>query len=256
MLGRGLLFATGAPAASAAYVLLHTPTTAPSPDARFEANRCATRDEGLARLRADGFATVPGVDCARLASTLDSRRRRQKAVEVSKGRLHYDLVHSRHRDDADLQRSIEALAGPLRDMAEAYCETRRVKLTQVQFLDSLPGSAAQIWHSDNAARGLTFMLPLEAIRCDMGPTEVLPRSHASWAAFPTTRALSCGPVETGDALVFDARLLHRGGANGSRARRRVLVLRYDVSDPPGTGLLGTALRRVVAHAWAQLSDLS
>ena len=163
MLGRACFLATGAPAA---YVLLHTPTTAPSPDPRFEANRCGTRDEGLARLRADGFATVPGVDCARLASTLDSRRRRQKAVEVSRGRLHYDLVHSRHRDDADLRRSIEALAGPLRDMAEAYCETRRVKLTQVQFLDSMPGSAAQIWHSDNAARGLTFMLPLEAIRCD------------------------------------------------------------------------------------------
>ncbi|KAH8049972.1 ATPase [Aureococcus anophagefferens] len=83
----------------------------PSPDARFEANRCATRDEGLARLRADGFATVPGVDCARLASTLDSRRRRQKAVEVSRAGS-TDLVHSRHRDDADLGERIGA-SGPL-----------------------------------------------------------------------------------------------------------------------------------------------
>ena len=85
---------------------------------------------------------------------------------------------------------------------------------------------------------------------------MMPRSPTAAIGVPTTRALSCGPVETGDALVFDARLLHRGGANESRACRRVLVLRYDVSDPPGTGLLGTALRRVVAHAWAQLSDLS
>ena len=221
--------------------------------------RCATPASAVELIRTQGYAVMSGADASALADTLDDTRKKD-AVEVSAGRLHYEMTRRLRKRDERVRGVIdEAVAPQLRALAAAYLGTDNVRLTQVQFLDSLPDSAAQIWHCDNAERGLTFILPLERIGSDMGPTEVLPRSHlGDWRAFATTRRRLVGPVSTGEVVCFDARLLHRGGANESRRRRRVLVLRYDdrATPPPGVGVVGTAFRRCVAHGWAQLGDLA
>ena len=138
-------------------------------------------------------------------------------------------------------------------------------MTQLQLLDSLPGSEDQFWHCDNTARGLTFVIALDDVAEESGPTELLlgtqhihDKDTGAFSALSCLRSLFVGPgpqvhravLGAGDALVFDSRTLHRGGANRSELSRPVAIVRYDPSDrsPPGCGMLATLLLRVVGGA--------
>jgi hypothetical protein len=61
-----------------------------------------------------------------------------------------------------------------------------------------------------------------------------------------------GCIDAGDAILYDARIFHRGRGNTSleavgNVDRPVLVLRWDASNtpPPGAGLIGTSVNRHV-----------
>jgi len=152
----------------------------------------------------------------------------------------------------------------------------RYTITQLQFLNAFPKSSNQIWHRDNKFRGLTAIVALQDIRGN-GPTELILGSHHQnfsllpqcWNiiqnclpanfkrrdmygddSFSELSLLGC--IDAGDAILYDARIFHRGRGNTSleaagNVDRPVLVLRWDASNtpPPGAGLIGTSANRHV-----------
>ena len=269
-MNNGVLRRCGMTAAAAAPIAgLLWPLASPHEgDTRMTGAHCGSDALACERLHRLGYAVIPGAELADLATTLDVQRRRQAAVEVTAGRLHLELLlarrlaSSRGDVDTDAARLLETInarvAPPLRALACRYLGTDEVMLTQAQFLDSAPGAVAQGWHRDNARRGLTFLIPLAHISTAMGATELLPSSHADGAApAAVSRLLRCAPLDVGDVLCYDSRLLHRGGANVSPERRRVLVLRFDdpATPPPGVGLLGALAQRAAGGAWSRAAGL-
>lgn len=105
----------------------------------------------------------------------------------------------------------------------------------------------QAWHADGAhlwdgttssdanplpqlpAHALTVFIPLCDIHASNGPTEFCLGSHVRGCEYDaeaetgqqTTRALH---AKAGDAIVFDYRVWHRGGANASETDRQVFYL--------------------------------
>jgi hypothetical protein len=128
----------------------------------------------------------------------------------------------------------------------------RYKLTQVQFLLAQPGSEHQIWHRDNIAPGLTLIIALKDVKGN-GPTELQLGSHLdNFNIFNDHDEVLLGCLTAGDALLYDARMIHRGrgyplfavgGGDGGEEHpeRPVLILRWDSlsTPPPGTGLIVT-----------------
>lgn len=94
---------------------------------------------------------------------------------------------------------------------------------------SHPGAGPQILHRDSnflfggldaeidlPPFAMTLLIPLVDVSLDMGPTEFWPGSHrvrnqAEATAAPPLRT----PFKAGSALLIDARVFHRGGANVS-----------------------------------------
>ena len=111
-------------------------------------------------------------------------------------------------------------------------------LSTVQSIRLHPGEAAQSWHTDDGfyltprphARTLaiTVIWAIEDFTADNGATELIPGSHLWGAEHPDTRdvAAIAAVMPAGSALVFDAALWHRGGANRSPGTRLGLSPQY------------------------------
>ncbi|KAL7548028.1 hypothetical protein ACHAWF_011364 [Thalassiosira exigua] len=160
----------------------------------------------------------------------------------------------------------------LQDVVKNYFShhgIKRYELTDLQYLNAAPQSTHQIWHRDNKFRGLTAIVALQNVRGN-GPTELILKSHKDnftlwprmWnAILPThqnnTDSISDQPllgcIDAGDAILYDARIFHRGRGNNidnalnlnldeeSTNDRPVLVLRWDAANtpPPGAGIIVT-----------------
>lgn len=153
----------------------------------------------------------------------------------------------------------------LQDIVKLYFEQHnieRYELTDVQLLNAYPDSTNQIWHRDNTCCGLTAIVALKDVRSN-GPTELLIGTHRKdfslWNVFrsaifesSSNKDLQCGQpllgcINSGDAILYDARVFHRGRGykKGDRQSddqdRPVLVLRWDSTrtPPPGAGLIKT-----------------
>lgn len=188
---------------------------------------------------------------------------------------------SRRRESSD-KTTVNAETLPLvslQHIVQSYFKqhgTERYMITQLQFLNAFPKSNNQIWHRDNKFRGLTAIVALQDIRGN-GPTELILGSHHQnfsllpqcWNiiqnclpanfkrcdmngddSFSELPLLGC--IDAGDAILYDARIFHRGRGNTSleavgNVDRPVLVLRWDASNtpPPGAGLIGTSVNRHV-----------
>ena len=76
-------------------------------------------------------------------------------------------------------------------------------------------------HAHDSARAPQIQISLTEVLEEMGPLEVLPGSHRSQPATAATASQLPQPlpVGVGDAVVYDAALRHRGGANRSRQPR-------------------------------------
>lgn len=138
----------------------------------------------------------------------------------------------------------------------------RLFVSECQLLVSDPGAVTQIWHRDNRRCGLTVIFPLTDVDDEVGPTQLLPGTQhlasnglagltgALPALAESAGAQTAGPLQPGDALIYDARVLHRGLRNASYGRCRVVVvLRLDYTDtpPPGGTWLHTSLARLGGH---------
>lgn len=162
----------------------------------------------------------------------------------------------------------------LQDVVDSYFKQhciKRYRLTDLQFLNALPGSSNQIWHRDNKFRGLTAIVSLNNIR-DNGPTELILGSHKEhftlfqkcWDVLGEAHghdSLSDQPllgcIDAGDTILYDARIFHRGRGNntqdfsdvkeGEITDRPVLVLRWDATrtPPPGAGLIVTTANKYI-----------
>lgn len=123
-----------------------------------------------------------------------------------------------------------------------------------------PKSEAQIWHADSphsvpehqAPHLLNVLVPLETVTGEMGPTELVPGSHLLTnhlkedAKFGTEilyqadtnspqRIGSCeqpvaATMDAGSVLIFDDRILHRGGHNRAACDRDVAFFSYRKND--------------------------
>lgn len=227
-------------------------------------------------------------------------------AEPTKGRFHCELTNTFHRywsrsDDlavSDIKSTVLAVESRAKQFAHVFfnpplpgvsgvagvagvaTKNIRFRMTQLQLLDSKAQSQVQFWHVDNTSRGLTFVVALEDIHEEHGPTELMTSTQTMHA--PTdgefqinhccttvTQALACtrgssdghqgedqplkivrvqkATLAKKEAFVFDSRTWHRGGANMSDTSRPVLIIRYDLSDctPPGMGVVGTSLIRFV-----------
>lgn len=103
---------------------------------------------------------------------------------------------------------------------------------------SHPGAAPQYTHRDSKflfggipdeidlpPYSVTMLVPLTDVPMEMGPTEFWPGSHRvvddSRSENPQRKAMKAGSV-----LLWDARLLHRGGANLSQSVRPAVYITY------------------------------
>ena len=101
-----------------------------------------------------------------------------------------------------------------------------------------PGETPQPWHIDDGAGGLPWPKPrpmfgvstiwaLEDFTHENGATEVIPGSQ-NWPASREAAEHEVHKVAmpAGSVVVFDGRLLHRGGANNSSATRLAVTPQY------------------------------
>ena len=157
-------------------------------------------------------------------------------------------------------REMEALDSKFKSLATAAlgCEC---ELAFAGVVVSDPGSPAQLWHVDSLhvskdadeANLVNVLVPLvEDVSEDMGPTEFVSGSHkltnhhnssnfGPEIAYQDPRnkpeLLQGGEVATlkklwskTEALIFDDRIMHRGGPNASRKRRYLAYFSYRRSD--------------------------
>ena len=113
------------------------------------------------------------------------------------------------------------------------------------FLMSTTGAAEQMWHVDGghleSSNGgyypthcFNVFIPLVDVTEDLGPTEVVPKSHrkrhtakVNQGMKPSTTPFS-PTLTVGDAFLFDFRTLHRGLSNKSLTNRPILVLTFSI----------------------------
>ena len=150
--------------------------------------------------------------------------------------------------------------------------TDDAELCELSALIADPGAQSQALHPDTQITGahahcalLTVFLALDDVRADMGPTEVVPRTHsgeahavlregnrvAQLSPSPASAAdageaalIASGypsPVpailSAGDALLMDSRTIHRGSSNvAEHARRKLAYASFLVpaNPPPGS----------------------
>lgn len=111
-------------------------------------------------------------------------------------------------------------------------------LSTMQSIRLYPGEAAQSWHTDDGfyltprphlrTLAVTVIWAIEDFTADNGATELIPGSHRWADDHPDARGAAgvAAVMPAGSALLFDAALWHRGGANRSRATRLALSPQY------------------------------
>ena len=111
-------------------------------------------------------------------------------------------------------------------------------LSTMQSIRLHPGEAAQSWHTDDGfyltprphprTLAVTVIWAIEDFTADNGATELIRGSHRWADDHPDARGAAgiAAVMPAGSALVFDAALWHRGGANRTRATRLALSPQY------------------------------
>ena len=141
----------------------------------------------------------------------------------------------------------------MRPFLELAAGGGRARLCEFAALVSDPGSARQPVHPDTNYRRdrcvVTSFVALQDVAADMGPTVFIPGSHTASAHLAFREAGERGgaaleaphgvaTLGTGDATVFDSRLLHCGGGNESDRRRVLFYFSFEVdgSDNPNAAV--------------------
>ena len=195
-----------------------------------------------ARLARDGFVRYAASDAWCEAAASDARAALDAALapgawlpECLRPRVGTNIRTRTRRWDVavDAAAAVAAAAAPAADLAAVVGDD--AALVQLSVVASDPGAPAQQVHCDTAFSPgpplYTFLVALQDVSAAMGPTRVWPGTHAAafHAKSPAERARHLaleapaggGAARGGDALLFDSRVYHGGGANGE-ARRLLL----------------------------------
>lgn len=157
------------------------------------------------------------------------------------------VSHSRGGKKQSLGAAFEAVAGgPGADLWELG-----VVVTE-------PGAAAQPIHFDAPCRCLyTTFVALQDVSHDMGPTCFLLGTHSELVhnhfekapanVIEQAKAASAS-LSAGDAVIYDSRILHAGGANRSDRTRALLYVTFrdPTSDPAALGIDQHSIRAELA----------
>lgn len=137
----------------------------------------------------------------------------------------------------------ELLCGPLGSALEALVGAEG-ELHELACVITAPGAAPQVVHADAdwgaRATMYTAFVALQDVDADMGPTRFLRGTHtaeAHAALYERERpadVIACADarlavLRTGDATVYDRRLLHAGASNRSNATRSLFYVTFRVA---------------------------
>jgi hypothetical protein len=164
----------------------------------------------------------------------------REIVMRSPGRYEISLLYSTAPD------CLESLKQILSPVVFALLEAKDwndVSICNLSLVISTPGSPEQSCHADGPHSNLqkhlpchvmNIFVPLHDLTLAMGPTELRPGTHyhtrnlapmmLAAACRKTLRRAVAPILATGDVLIFDYRVLHRGGANKTMQNRSFLVL--------------------------------
>ncbi|CAL53283.1 Nicotinamide N-methyltransferase-like [Ostreococcus tauri] len=199
-------------------------------------------NELLSRVEAQGLN--PRLDIFRFAEICSRAR----------GGMRYDYT----RPDSERVRALETLkctraihsweslqrfAAPWVEpaLAEAYGAERDFAVKSVGCVSSEPGAPEQHFHADGRVFGIfNVFVPMSAVSTIEGPTEFIHGSHqwdhnAAHVTTPDQKAQAAAPRfqpelrVPGSLLVYDYRVMHRGGANASTRRRPLAYVMYGSS---------------------------
>ena len=151
------------------------------------------------------------------------------------------------------ERALREAVGNARAFLAATAGGENARLCEFAALVSDPGSKRQPVHPDTNYRRdrcvVTSFVALQDVEADMGPTVFIPGSHVAAAHLAFRDAGERGgpalaapnrvaTLRTGDASMFDSRLLHCGGGNASSKRRVLFYFSFEVdgSENPNSGV--------------------
>lgn len=196
---------------------------------------CVSRDqwsEAKKIVREKGVCVVKGVFPASAAIALSAKLNELPPRRtVNRRRNRFERVHA-PTDEL------------FRTLAECPIVTNIVKsllgkdyyVEKAGVMISYPGSDAQRWHCDvpHLFRVPTHLPPhtlatfvaLTNVDARMGPTEFYAETHikSKLAKLPRSHLAAC--CEAGDFIIYDPRILHRGGANRGKVPRPLAYLTF------------------------------
>lgn len=120
----------------------------------------------------------------------------------------------------------------------------QIFVSEVQLIVQEPLASEQFWHVNNTSKGVTVVVPLTKIPSGQGPEQIFPGSQklmgegvlSSLRGIANVSEPVSLPLEVGDALVMDARLMKKGLKNADFTKAPLyLLFRYDFLDCPPPG---------------------
>jgi hypothetical protein len=174
----------------------------------------------------------------------------REVVMRSPGRYELSLMHCVHCSHSPLAKpSLEPILQGLAPIVPQLLQETsldQLQICHVSLLVATPGATEQPWHADGGhvsvsthlpCHVLNVFIPLIDISPDLGPTMLRPGTHvhtrnlAPLMLLAKARKTLRSPVmpcsKTGDVLIFDYRILHRGCANRDpQVHRPILVLTF------------------------------
>ena len=189
------------------------------------------------RLATDGALRVNGVLPAALAADV-----RTVALAAAVPGAQRQEVPLSLKSDAVASAAAAVAASPVGRALEDLCGGD-APLFDLCAVVSAPGCASQPLHSDLGFDGAvaaplyTCFVALQATPSALGPTEFCVRSHTDAAAHHVLRGggdldAVPFPLAVGAAVLFDARIAHRGGPNSSERHRAFLSMTF--ANPRGS----------------------
>ena len=175
-------------------------------------------------------------------------------LSLTRGGIHDEDKDGDHIVADALSELLCTDTGSLRPVFEALV-TDDGELYEVAGIITNPGSERQMIHPDlpyqKEAPLYVIFLALQDVSVEMGPTQFLLKSHTKGAIDifdggdmdakdDQLRNADCrlSLLKKGDAVLFDARVLHCGGANDADLGKTRVMLNFSFRNPKVTGDIG------------------
>jgi len=127
-------------------------------------------------------------------------------------------------------------------------------MSELQVMVTDPLAVEEFWHKDNTGPGLTIIVPLTPVPRKVGLVGMLPFSQRN--SIHSVIGQTSIPMEMGDTLIYDARLLTKTLRNSTYNQSRIIaIFRFDFEEPPGQGAMATAWNAFSGRSYVYLGKL-